>query len=163
MIIFKDFVEKGFDKSVVDIKRIAARAVIVEDGKVLMIHSTKYNDYTFPGGGLEDGETPESTCIREAKEEIGYRVSIIKELGSVVEYKNLNGARLRNHNMYFYCKKHEFCGTNLLDYEKDLGFETILIDPRDAININNKRIKITGDNTYLNQTNYILEKVVLNL
>lgn len=160
---FQEFIEIGFDTTFVDIKRIAARAVIVEDSKVLMIHAKKYDDYTFPGGGLEDGETPESTCIREAKEEIGYRVSIISELGSVVEYRTVQGSKLRNNNMYYYCKKHEFVGTNLLDYEKELGFEAVFIDPKKAIKINEKRIKITGDNTYLSQANFILGKVIENL
>ncbi len=36
--------------------------------------------YTFPGGGLEDGETPEEGTIREIKEEFGIDVKIVKKL-----------------------------------------------------------------------------------
>ena len=36
--------------------------------------------YTFPGGGLEEGETPEEGTIREIKEEFGIQVKIIKKL-----------------------------------------------------------------------------------
>lgn len=32
--------------------------------------------YLFPGGGVEEGETPEVTAAREAKEELGVEVSI---------------------------------------------------------------------------------------
>lgn len=36
--------------------------------------------YTFPGGGLEEGETLEEGAIREIKEEFGINVRIIKKL-----------------------------------------------------------------------------------
>lgn len=36
--------------------------------------------YTFPGGGLEEGETLEEGTIREIKEEFGISVRIIKKL-----------------------------------------------------------------------------------
>lgn len=38
------------------------------------------NYYTFPGGGLEEGETPEEGTIREIKEEFGINVKVIKKL-----------------------------------------------------------------------------------
>lgn len=36
--------------------------------------------YTFPGGGLEEGETLEEGVIREVKEEFGIYVKVIKKL-----------------------------------------------------------------------------------
>ena len=36
--------------------------------------------YTFPGGGLEEGETLEEGTIREIKEEFGINVKIVKKL-----------------------------------------------------------------------------------
>lgn len=36
--------------------------------------------YTFPGGGLEEGETPEEGTIREIKEEFGICVKVVKKL-----------------------------------------------------------------------------------
>lgn len=36
--------------------------------------------YTFPGGGLEEGETPEEGTIREIKEEFGINVKVVKKL-----------------------------------------------------------------------------------
>ena len=38
------------------------------------------NYYTFPGGGLEKGETLEEGTIREIKEEFGINVKIIRKL-----------------------------------------------------------------------------------
>ena len=36
--------------------------------------------YTFPGGGLEEGETLEKGTIREIKEEFGIDVKVVKKL-----------------------------------------------------------------------------------
>lgn len=36
--------------------------------------------YTFPGGGLESGETLEEGTIREIKEELGIEVRVVKKL-----------------------------------------------------------------------------------
>ena len=55
-------------------RRTAVRAIIQRDGKYLMIHSMKYKDYKFPGGGMHDGEEIIDTLIREVQEETGYHV-----------------------------------------------------------------------------------------
>ena len=34
--------------------------------------------YTFPGGGLEENETPQEGVIREIEEEFGIKVKVIK-------------------------------------------------------------------------------------
>ncbi len=36
--------------------------------------------WNYPGGGIEDGETPERACIREVLEETGYEIQISKLL-----------------------------------------------------------------------------------
>lgn len=63
-----------------------AGIVPMEDGFALMHRRgvKKRKDiqeyYTFPGGGLEEGETLEEGVIREIKEEFGIDVEVIKEL-----------------------------------------------------------------------------------
>ena len=56
-------------------KRVAARGIIRANNNYLMIYS-KYGDYKFPGGGLNQGETGEDALFREVQEETGYRVKI---------------------------------------------------------------------------------------
>ena len=63
-----------------------AGIIPIEDGFAFM-HRTNvvkrkdYQDYyTFPGGGLEEGETLEQGVIREIKEEFGINVKVIKKL-----------------------------------------------------------------------------------
>ena len=60
-------------------------AFVVRDGKILMERLT-YGGRTFysiPGGGIEDGETPEQAAIRELKEECGLDGVIVKPLAVV--------------------------------------------------------------------------------
>lgn len=43
--------------------------------------------YTFPGGGLEEGETPEEGTIREIKEELGIQVRIVRKWHEIYSEK----------------------------------------------------------------------------
>ena len=67
-------------------------AVIVENGKVLLVHQT--NDFwSFPKGHIEGAETESETAIREVKEETGLNVVIDEskrfELSYVIEDLNI--------------------------------------------------------------------------
>ena len=59
--------------------RSGSRAVITNNGKILLSHETKSGLWLIPGGGMEEKETPEECCIREVEEETGYIVLPVKE------------------------------------------------------------------------------------
>lgn len=63
-------------------KRDRASGVIVWDGKVLLIKRIKPTEtyYVFPGGGIEEGESPEAAVIREVKEETNIDARKAQEL-----------------------------------------------------------------------------------
>ncbi|MFV0407247.1 MAG: NUDIX domain-containing protein [Propioniciclava sp.] len=64
--------------------RVAAYAVVSnEDAQILLAH---WNDprvvaWSLPGGGLEPGEHPAETVVREVEEETGYEVTVDALLG----------------------------------------------------------------------------------
>ena len=56
------------------------RAIIIEDGKVLLIHRTKngLEYWAFPGGAVEDiDKDAEDALKRECKEELGVEVEVV--------------------------------------------------------------------------------------
>lgn len=57
-----------------------ASAIIIDNKKVLMVRSKGTNRWGVPSGGIEKGETPEETCIREIWEETGFVAKITKPL-----------------------------------------------------------------------------------
>ena len=64
-------------------KRIAVRGFIKIGNKYAMIHSEKYGEYKFPGGGMEPYEQFEDTLIREVKEETGLTLDAYRLRGVV--------------------------------------------------------------------------------
>jgi 8-oxo-dGTP diphosphatase len=64
----------------------AAGGLVVRDGKdgaeVLLVHRPRYDDWTFPKGKVDPGESDEQAALREVEEETGFRCSLEIELPS---------------------------------------------------------------------------------
>jgi ADP-ribose pyrophosphatase YjhB (NUDIX family) len=60
----------------------AARAIIIEDGKLLVMHRNKSGSeyFTLVGGRVNEGEVPEQTVVREVREETGLEVVSAKQV-----------------------------------------------------------------------------------
>ncbi|MFD8734044.1 NUDIX hydrolase [Streptomyces sp. NPDC059618] len=64
--------------------RVAAYAVCVRDGAMLLarwVAKDGSKRWTLPGGGMDHGEDPYDTVIREAEEETGYAIEPLALLG----------------------------------------------------------------------------------
>jgi len=62
---------------------LAAGGVVMRDGKVLLVHRTRHNDWSLPKGKLDPGETPLAAAVREVREETGYEVASGPLVGAV--------------------------------------------------------------------------------
>jgi 8-oxo-dGTP diphosphatase len=59
----------------------AAGGLVVRDGKVVLVHRPKYDDWSFPKGKCDAGESDEECALREVEEETGLRCELLEEIG----------------------------------------------------------------------------------
>lgn len=108
----------------IDRVRRAARAVLVNDvGQIAVMHFTKTGSYKLPGGGIDKGESIESALQREVREETGYEITDIHELGIVEEDRYYCGMHQTSH--CFSAKVGQFVGTELTEGEAAQGMELV--------------------------------------
>ena len=63
---------------------MAAYAVCVRDGRILLarwVDKAGVRRWTLPGGGMDHGELPVETVVREVEEETGYEAEVVALLG----------------------------------------------------------------------------------
>lgn len=65
--------------------RTRAGIVLIEDNKVALIerHRAGLDYFVFPGGGVDEGETPEQAAVREAMEELGIEVVVRQKVAEI--------------------------------------------------------------------------------
>ena len=68
----------------------AAGGLVVRDGRVLLVHRPKYDDWSFPKGKCDEGETDEACAVREVEEETGLRCELQDEVGET-SYRDARG------------------------------------------------------------------------
>ncbi len=65
----------------------AAGALVTRAGnkgtELLLIHRDRYDDWSFPKGKAEAGESAEQNALREVEEETGFAVDLLTELPTV--------------------------------------------------------------------------------
>jgi 8-oxo-dGTP pyrophosphatase MutT (NUDIX family) len=62
--------------------RLGVNAVIVDDtGRVLLALRARPPIWNLPGGGVEPGESPWDAAVREVREEVGVRVTVLRLTG----------------------------------------------------------------------------------
>lgn len=137
--------DKGCDDFSNKTFRPSARAIIIQNKKVYMVHSDLYDYYKFPGGGIEPDESIIDALIRETEEEAGLEVmsDSVKEYGCVHREQIYGGAKdtiFVQDNYYFFCKvKRRRLPQQLEDYEMTEKFTLELVEPLRAIDVNRNK------------------------
>lgn len=127
--------------------RPSARAVIIADGRLAMIHSRKYDYYKFPGGGIELGEDPVAAMIRETREEAGLivRPETVWEYGYVHRIQRSGKDPTEcfiQDNYYYLCEAEETPVAQQLDgYEAGEGYALVCVPPQTVLE---KNRSVTG-------------------
>lgn len=146
--------------------RNSARSIILQDGKIAMIHSLRDDYYKFPGGGIEPGEDPIAAMIRETREEAGLivRPETVREYGYV--HRIQRGGQDPNEcfiqdNFYYLCDvEEESLPPQMEDYEEEAGFTPEFVDARHAIRTNRKSALGNRYHTMLLREAQVLELLI---
>ena len=157
---------KNYDTNGKAFKRPSARAIIIKDNKIYMVHSLLYDYYKFPGGGIDNNESNIDALIRETKEEAGLIVipDSIKEYGYVHRIKKAKeeGYSMFIQDNYYYLCEVEDSITNqkLDDYEDYEKFTLELVNPFDVININRCKDHGPKDKDMIERESKVLEILI---
>ncbi|MBD5771473.1 NUDIX hydrolase [Marinomonas colpomeniae] len=126
--------------------RLAARGIILKGEEVLMLYTQRYDDYTLPGGGIDDGENQVEGLIRELAEETGAQnIRNVEAFGLYEEYRPSYKGDFNIMQMRSYCYTceidDELGETRLEDYEVKNGMKAVWINVHEAIKHNLDTIK----------------------
>ena len=60
--------------------RVRSAAILIQNNALALMerHRDGRHYFSFPGGGVDEGETPEQAVVREAHEELGIEVKVIR-------------------------------------------------------------------------------------
>lgn len=117
--------------------RLAVRAIVIKDNKLLMVHTNK-GDYKLPGGGVKRIETHEAALRREVTEETGYIVNRVKEeVGRIIQRNpnqfDTNGI-FQMTSYYYLCDvKKNITRQHLDRYEQEQEFSPVWMELDEVI------------------------------
>ena len=146
--------------------RNSARSIIIRDGKIAMIHSLKYDYYKFPGGGIENGETPVEAMIRETREEAGLVVkpNTVKKYGYVqrIQRSDMDPSEcFVQDNIYYLCEvEPEAVRQDLDAYEAQEAYTLEYTEPLNAIQKNRSVVGSPYDPIMFEREARVLERLL---
>lgn len=114
---------------------LKAGIILINKNKICLIYRTNHNDYSFPKGHLEDGETLVECAIRETEEETKRKVKLLLNDPIYIEqYVTPRGEECECH--YYLGKDdgksdndstdtHDVVWTKFNDVENNLSYESL--------------------------------------
>lgn len=151
-------------------KRVAARAIVLHGQDILLLYTRRYNDYSFPGGGLNSGEDAIDGLRRELVEETGARnIQVLRHYGYVDEYRphrhpGYDLMAMRSH--FYLCSAEQELGNTALEaYEQANGMSPQWINIHKAVAHNEAVLaeKPPGMGLSIERETLMLKRVVREL
>lgn len=118
--------------------RQAARGIVRRDSSILLLFTERYNDFSFPGGGVAEGEDMVAGLRRELAEETGAsNVRVTCDYGYIEELRPhwLPGFELLQMTSHFFvCEiDPELSATNMESYELANGMRPVWVNLHQAL------------------------------
>jgi len=130
-------------------ERLATRAIVLNQDKILLLYTQRYDDYTLPGGGVDKGEDLIAGLKRELAEETGAQnIRNIQAFGLYEEFRPWYKPDFDIMKMQSYCYTCEIDAqlgdTDFEDYEIKNGMKVVWLPIAEAIK-HNERIIAESD------------------
>lgn len=127
------------------LERVATRSIVLKEQSILLMYTERYEDYSLPGGGVDDGEDKITGMIRELNEETGaLGIHNIKPFGIYEEYRPWHKEKYDILHMMSYCYTCDIdknLGEPTMEsYEINNGMKAIWINIHKAIEHNERTI-----------------------
>jgi len=126
-------------------ERPATRGIIVKNNEILLLYTERYDDFSLPGGGVDDGEDIIEGLKRELSEETGAQnIREVIPFGKYEEYRQCTRTEFDLVFITSYCYlckiDDELGATKYESYEKKNGMTPRWIDINKAIDHNQKTL-----------------------
>lgn len=89
-------IKSGTDSDCTKVRQAARCVLFNDENEVALIYFARDNFYKLPGGGIDEGEALIDALRREVREETGYEIENIEELGIVEENRYYEGLHQRS-------------------------------------------------------------------
>jgi len=104
-----------------------------EKNEIALVSNKVTNLFLLPGGGIEEGEDVVEGTKRECREETGYEIEIIRELGVTEDYRVRDARHCISYG--FAAKALSQGPVALTKEESDIGFFTKWLSLEDAVEL----------------------------
>lgn len=120
------------------LSRQAARAIVRRDATILLLFTERYNDFSFPGGGVAEGKDLTDGLRRELEEETGaHNVCVQHHYGYIDELRphwkpGFEVMHMTSH--FFVCEiDPELRATKMEGYEQANGMRPLWVNLHEAL------------------------------
>jgi ADP-ribose pyrophosphatase YjhB (NUDIX family) len=148
------------------LRRHAARGIVLRKKEILLLFTERYNDFSLPGGGADEGEEITVALKRELEEETGARDVQVKEhYGFIEEYRphwkpEYDLMHMTSH--FFLCDvAAELAEVRMESYEIANGMKPVCVSVSEALS-HNRQVMSRQEKTMgqaIQRETFMLEKV----
>jgi len=148
------------------LRRHAARGIVLRKDRILLLFTERYNDFSLPGGGIDEGEEITVALKRELEEETGARDVQVKEhYGFIEEYRphwkpEYDLMHMTSH--FFVCDvAAELVDVRMESYEIANGMKPVWVSVSEAMH-HNRQVMVRREKTMgqsIQRETFMLEKI----